>query len=62
MENKKLLRSKNNRMLAGICGGVAEYFNIDPTIVRIIYVILTFAGFAGLLIYLIMWLLIPEDK
>lgn len=48
MENKKLLRSKNNRMLAGICGGVAEYFNIDPTIVRIIYVILTFEGCAGL--------------
>ncbi len=62
MENKKLLRSKNNRMLAGVCGGVAEYFNLDPTIVRIIYVVLTFAGFAGLLIYLIMWLLIPENK
>lgn len=62
MENKKLLRSKSNRMLAGVCGGVAEYFNLDPTIVRIIYAILTFAGFAGLLIYLIMWLLIPEDK
>ena len=62
MEAKKLLRSKNNRMLAGVCGGVAEYFNLDPTIVRIIYAILTFAGFAGLLIYLIMWLLIPEEK
>lgn len=62
MENKKLLRSRSNRMLAGVCGGVAEYFNIDPTLVRIIYVILTFAGCAGLLVYIIMWLIIPEEK
>ena len=62
MENKKLMRSKSNRMLAGVCGGVAAYFNMDPTIVRIIYVLLTFAGAAGVLIYLIMWLLIPEER
>ena len=62
MENKKLMRSKGNRMLAGVCGGVASYFNLDPTLVRIIYVVLTFAGCAGLLLYLIMWLLIPEEK
>ena len=62
MEDKKLMRSKNNRMLAGVCGGVAAYFNLDPTLVRIIYVVLTFAGCAGLLLYLIMWLLIPEEK
>ena len=62
MNEKKLLRSKDNRMLAGVCGGVAAYFNVDPTLVRVIYVILTFAGAAGLLLYLIMWLLIPEEK
>ena len=62
MAEKKLLRSKNNRMLAGVCGGIAEYFNIDPTIARIIYVVLFFAGCTGLLLYLIMWLLIPEEK
>ena len=62
MNEKKLLRSKVNRMLAGVCGGVAAYFNVDPTLVRVIYVILTFAGAAGLLLYLIMWLLIPEEK
>ena len=62
MENKKLMRSKSSRMLAGVCGGVAAYFNMDPTIVRVIYVLLTLAGAAGLLIYLIMWLLIPEEK
>ena len=62
MENKRLLRSTNNRMLGGVCAGVAEYFNLDPTIVRIIYVVLFFAGTVGLLLYLIMWLLIPENK
>ena len=62
METKKLLRSKNNRMLAGVCGGAAEYFNLDPTIVRLIYVALSLAGFAGIILYLIMWLIIPEDK
>ena len=62
MENKRLSRSTNNRMLGGVCAGVAEYFNLDPTIVRIIYVVLFFAGTVGLLLYLIMWLLIPENK
>lgn len=62
MNEKKLTRSKGNRMLAGICGGAAEYLNIDPTIVRIIYVILTFAGTVGLWLYLIMWLIIPEEN
>ena len=62
MENKKLLRSKSNRMLAGVCGGVAEYFNLDPTLVRIIYAILFIAGSLGFWLYLIMWLIVPEDK
>ena len=62
MENKKLLRSKSNRMLAGVCGGVAEYFNLDPTVVRIIYAILVIAGSLGFWLYLIMWLIVPEEK
>ena len=62
METKKLLRSKNNRMLAGVCGGVAQYFNIDPTLIRIIYAVLVIAGSIGLWIYLLMWLLVPEEK
>lgn len=59
---KKLLRSKSNRMLAGLCGGIAAYFNVDPTIVRILLVIFTLIGGAGILVYLIMWLLVPEEK
>jgi phage shock protein C len=58
---KRLYRSKNNKIIAGVCGGLAEYFSIDPTIMRIIYVLLSIVtGIVPLIIiYLIMWVLIP---
>jgi len=61
--NKKLTRS-SNKMLAGICSGIAEYFNLDPTIVRVGYAFLSIfsAGFPGLLLYLVMWLVMPAAK
>lgn len=50
-----------NRMIAGVCGGIAEYLDQDPTVVRVVYVLLSvFTAFAGILVYLILWLLIPE--
>jgi phage shock protein C len=58
---KRLYRSKNNRMIAGVCGGIAEYFDLDPSIVRIAAIVLTFAGFSGLLAYLICAIIIPEN-
>lgn len=63
MSEKKLTRS-SNKILAGVLGGVAEYFSIDPTMVRICYAALTIfsAGFPGLLLYIIMLLLMPEYK
>lgn len=61
--NKKLTRSSSNKMLAGICGGLAEYFELDPSLVRIGYAVLTlFTAFAGVPIYLIMWLIVPQQK
>jgi phage shock protein C len=58
--NKKLTKS-GNRIIAGVCGGLAEYFNIDPTLMRVLYVILTFGtAFAGCLIYLVLLLIMPE--
>lgn len=58
---KRLYRSKNDRMIAGVCGGLAEYFNIDPVIVRLIAVLLLLpGGFPGLVPYLILWVLVPE--
>lgn len=62
MEKKKLMRS-NNRMIAGVCSGVADYFGWDITLVRIIYVLLTFfTAFSGGIVYLILWLVMPEAK
>jgi phage shock protein PspC (stress-responsive transcriptional regulator) len=64
MATKKLTRS-TNKILAGVCGGIAEYFDIDPTLVRILYAALTFfsAAFPGLILYIIMMLIMPEkDK
>ena len=61
MESKRLYRSRRQRMIAGICGGLAEYFNIDPTIVRLGAAILLFTGM-GLLPYLIAWIIIPDES
>ena len=56
----KLYRSRNNRVIAGVAGGLGEYFNVDPVIVRLLFVLLGFAGGNGLLVYVIAWILIPE--
>ena len=57
---KRLYRSRSNRIIAWVCGGIGDYFNIDPVIVRLIWVILTFAYGAGIFAYLIAWLIMPE--
>ena len=56
---KRLYRSRDEKMIAGVCGGIAEYFGIDPTLVRALWVAITlFAGF-GIVLYLILWVLVP---
>lgn len=60
MSNKKLYKSLVNRMLCGVCGGIAEYFNIDPTLVRLVWVIITLMGGAGILAYIIAAIIIPD--
>ena len=58
---KKLYLSSRNRKLGGVCGGIAEYLNVDSTIVRLMWVIVTvFSMGAGILAYLIAWMVIPE--
>jgi len=61
MSQQRLTRSRD-KVLGGVCAGVAEYFGWDPAIVRIAYVILSFlsAAFPGLLVYIIMWIVMPE--
>ena len=57
---KKLYRSRSSRMLAGVCGGIAEYFNVDPTIVRVIWAISSIFIPAGIVAYLAGMFIIPE--
>jgi phage shock protein C len=60
---KKLYRSTDKRMIAGVCGGIAEYFDIDVTIVRLIAVALLLpGGFPGFLPYVIMWIVVPSKE
>ena len=61
MEQKKLSRSTKNKMIGGVCAGVADYFNVDPTIVRVIYVLLIFLFGSGILLYLILWIIMPKQ-
>lgn len=58
---KKLYRSKTDKKVAGVCGGLAKYLNMDPTIIRLIWAIVVVCGGAGLLAYLICALVIPEE-
>lgn len=58
--NKKLYRSRKQRMIAGVCGGLAEYFDMDPTWIRLLFVLLFFLGGSALLIYVVMWIIVPE--
>ena len=60
---RPLVRSRRNRMLAGVCGGLAEWLGWDPTLVRILYVLasLISAGFPGTLVYIILWIIMPEE-
>lgn len=57
---KKLYKTKSDRKIAGVCGGIAEYFDIDPTIVRLGWVIAIFCAGGGILAYLIALIIIPE--
>lgn len=62
MENKKLMRS-SNRMIAGVCAGIAEYFGWDVTLLRIVYVVASiFTAFAGVIVYIILWIVMPQKK
>ena len=61
---KPLRRSVHNRVLAGVCGGIAEYFDLDVTLVRVVYILVSFfsVGFPGTLAYIVLWLVIPERE
>lgn len=59
---KQLLRSRRDRVFAGVCGGVGEYFEIDPNLVRLVWILISLAGVVpGVLLYLLAWVILPED-
>jgi len=62
--SRRLHRSRSNRMLAGVCGGLAEWLGWDPTLVRILYIVLSIASaaFPGILVYLVLWVVMPERQ
>ena len=59
--NKRLYRSTREKMIGGVCGGMAEYFEIDPVLIRILFVVATFVGGSGVLAYIICWIIVPEQ-
>ena len=59
MEQKRLYRSNTNKMICGVCGGLAEYINIDPTVVRLLWVVFSLAGGFGVLAYIIAAIIMP---
>ena len=60
-EVKKLYRSKDDRWLGGVCGGIAKYFNVDSTIIRVLFILLALIIGGGILVYIILWIVIPEE-
>ncbi len=57
----RLMRSKTDSMIGGVCGGLGKYLNIDSTLVRLFFLIFTLAGGAGVLVYLVLWIILPRD-
>jgi phage shock protein PspC (stress-responsive transcriptional regulator) len=62
MDNKRLSRSTSDRMVAGVAGGIAEYLSVDPVVVRILFAALALFGGGGIILYLVCWLLMPEES
>jgi phage shock protein C len=60
MDGRQLTRSQTNKRIAGVCGGIAEYFDIDPTLVRVAFVVAALVGGPGLLLYVVLWIVLPR--
>ena len=59
-ERKRLYKSRNNKMICGVCAGIADYFNIDPSIVRVLWAVLALAAGSGILAYILCAIIMPE--
>ena len=61
MNDKKLYKSRNNKMLCGVCAGIAEFFNIDPSIIRVLWILFSLAAGSGILAYILIAIVLPEE-
>ncbi len=61
MSSRKLYRSLSDRMIAGVCGGLAKYFSVDATLVRVVFLLLLFLGGSGFPLYIILWIIMPDE-
>ena len=61
-KGKRLYRSKKNKIIAGVCAGIGEYFEVDPVLIRLLWVIFALMGGSGILAYIIAWIIIPKEK
>lgn len=61
MESKRLYKSRSNRMICGVCGGIAEYLKLDPTVIRLLFALFCFLGGSGIVVYIIAAIIIPEE-
>lgn len=61
VETKRLYRSRSERMISGVCGGLAQYLNLDPTLIRLLFVITAIFGGPGLIVYIVMLFVVPEE-
>jgi phage shock protein PspC (stress-responsive transcriptional regulator) len=62
MNEKRLTRIEEGRMIAGVCAGLGRYLGLDPTVVRVIFILLALFAAGGVLIYLILWLIMPMEQ
>ena len=62
MEEKRKLTRSNNKMIGGVCAGIAEYVNLDPTVIRVLWVLMVFFAGVGVLLYLILLLVMPKAE
>lgn len=61
VETKRLYRSRSERMISGVCGGLAQFLNLDPTLIRLLFVITAIFGGPGLIVYIVMLFVVPEE-
>jgi len=59
---KRLIRPEDNRIIAGVCSGLGNFFSVDPTVIRIIFILITVFGGSGILLYFVLWLIMPAEK